>query len=227
MPPFGHDVLVASRDAPVESTRIVAGWQFWDLWPNEAVTEDGMGLSAKSLFGETPVRVSVDLLENLLAAYPRRDFQVRLWDGSIWVGGEQPRFTLVLKHPGALRAMFLSPSEFTLGEAYIYDDFDIEGEIVLLLIWPTTCLGKNAACPSVCTLPSCCGNPPQTIAGDQAHNRPIWGVRFTPRSGTDKPSAITTIFPPSFTPSGWIRARFCSSGSPYLESGAIVASETV
>jgi cyclopropane-fatty-acyl-phospholipid synthase len=89
-----------------------------------------MGLSAKSLFGETPVRVSVDLLENLLAAYPRRDFQVRLWDGSIWVGGEQPRFTLVLKHPGALRAMFLSPSEFTLGEAYIYDDFDIEGEIV-------------------------------------------------------------------------------------------------
>ena len=44
-----------------------------------------MGLSAKSLFGETPVRVSVDLLENLLAAYPRRDFQVRLWDGSIWV----------------------------------------------------------------------------------------------------------------------------------------------
>jgi cyclopropane-fatty-acyl-phospholipid synthase len=89
-----------------------------------------MGLAAKSLFGKTPVRVSVDLLENLLAAYPRRDFQVRLWDGSSWGAGRQPRFTLVLKHPGALRAMFLSPTEFTLGEAYVYDDFDIEGEIV-------------------------------------------------------------------------------------------------
>jgi cyclopropane-fatty-acyl-phospholipid synthase len=72
----------------------------------------------------------VDLLENLLATYPRRDFRVRLWDGSVWGIGKQPRFTLVLKHPGALRAMFLYPSELALGEAYIYDDFDIEGEIV-------------------------------------------------------------------------------------------------
>jgi cyclopropane-fatty-acyl-phospholipid synthase len=42
---------------------------------------------------------------------------------------KQALFTLVLKHAGALRAMFLSPSELTLGEAYIYDDFDIEGDI--------------------------------------------------------------------------------------------------
>ena len=48
-----------------------------------------MGLSAKSLVGETPVRVSVDLFESLLAAYPRRDFQIRLWDGSIWGGGKR------------------------------------------------------------------------------------------------------------------------------------------
>lgn len=40
-----------------------------------------------------------------------------------------PRFTLVLKRPEALRAMFLAPSELTLGESYIYDDFDIEGDI--------------------------------------------------------------------------------------------------
>jgi cyclopropane-fatty-acyl-phospholipid synthase len=35
----------------------------------------------------------------------------------------------VLNHPGALRAMFLPGTELGLAEAYLYDDFDIEGEI--------------------------------------------------------------------------------------------------
>jgi cyclopropane-fatty-acyl-phospholipid synthase len=52
-----------------------------------------------------------------------------LWDGSTWGANQQPRFTLVLKHPGALCDMFLSPSELTLAESYIFDDFDIEGDI--------------------------------------------------------------------------------------------------
>jgi cyclopropane-fatty-acyl-phospholipid synthase len=82
---------------------------------------------AKSLFGEA--LVGEEFLDALLADYPRRDFRVRLWDGTTWGTEKQPCFTLVLKHPGALRAMFLSPSELTLGEAYIYDDFDIEGDI--------------------------------------------------------------------------------------------------
>ncbi len=88
-----------------------------------------MGALAKSLFLETPSLVGAELLEALLADYPRRDFQVRLWDGTTWGAEKQARFTIVLKHPGALRAMFLSPSELTLGESYIYDDFDIEGDI--------------------------------------------------------------------------------------------------
>ena len=87
-----------------------------------------MGVLAKSAFGEVPSLISSELLEMLLADYPRRDFQVRLWDGTTWGAEKQPRFTLVVKHAGALRAMFLSPSELTLGEAYIYDDFDIEGD---------------------------------------------------------------------------------------------------
>jgi cyclopropane-fatty-acyl-phospholipid synthase len=91
--------------------------------------EEEMELLAKSLFRETPSLVSTELLETLLADYPRRDFQVRLWDGTTWGVEKQPRFTLVLKDAGALCAMFLSPSELTLGEAYIYDDFDIEGDI--------------------------------------------------------------------------------------------------
>ncbi len=88
-----------------------------------------MGLLAKSLFRETPSLVSAEFLDALLADYPRRDFQVRLWDGTTCRTNREPRFTLVLKHPGALRAMFLSPSELALGEAYVDDDYDIEGDI--------------------------------------------------------------------------------------------------
>lgn len=88
-----------------------------------------MGLLAKSLFGETPSLVCHKFLDDLLADYQRRDFQIQFWDGTIWGTEEQPRFTLVLNHPGALRAMFSLPSELTLGEAYIRDDFDIAGDI--------------------------------------------------------------------------------------------------
>jgi cyclopropane-fatty-acyl-phospholipid synthase len=88
-----------------------------------------MSALAKSLFRETASLVSMEFLEALLGDYPRRDFQIRLWDGCFWGTNQHPRFTLALKHPGALRAMFSRPSELTLGEAYIYDDFDIAGDI--------------------------------------------------------------------------------------------------
>jgi cyclopropane-fatty-acyl-phospholipid synthase len=88
-----------------------------------------MGAWAKSLFREATSRLSADFLDALLAHYPRRDFQLRLSDGTVWGADEHPRFTLVLKRTGILRAMFSSPSELNLGEAYIYDDFDIQGDI--------------------------------------------------------------------------------------------------
>jgi cyclopropane-fatty-acyl-phospholipid synthase len=84
---------------------------------------------AKSLLRSTPSAACTEFLDALLGEYPRRDFQVRFWDGTVWGAETQPRFTLVLKYPGALREMFSSPSELTLGEAYIYNDFDIEGDI--------------------------------------------------------------------------------------------------
>jgi cyclopropane-fatty-acyl-phospholipid synthase len=87
-----------------------------------------MGVLARSPFGETPFRATTNFLDSLLADYPRRDFRVRLWDGTSWGTEDRPRFTLVVKQPEALRAMFAFPGELTLGEAYIYDDFDIEGE---------------------------------------------------------------------------------------------------
>jgi cyclopropane-fatty-acyl-phospholipid synthase len=80
---------------------------------------------------EHAVQTSLEVLEEILGAYQPRDFAVRLWDGTVWppAPGQPAAFTLVLRHPGALRAMFLPPSEMHLAEAYIYDDFDIEGDI--------------------------------------------------------------------------------------------------
>lgn len=77
------------------------------------------------------VQQTQSLLDALTAGYAPRDFAVRFWDGSIRdpEPGQNARFTLVLQHPGALRKMFWPPHRMPLGEAYIYDDFDIEGDI--------------------------------------------------------------------------------------------------
>jgi cyclopropane-fatty-acyl-phospholipid synthase len=70
-------------------------------------------------------------LQEVLGNFHPRDFSFRLWDGSIWDAepGEPSRFTMVLRNPGALRTMFWSPSELALGEAYLHDDIDIEGNL--------------------------------------------------------------------------------------------------
>ena len=56
----------------------------------------------------------------------------RLWDGS-HIGPSDAAATIVLQHPGALRAMLLPPSDLIAGEAYVSDDVDIEGDLFSLL----------------------------------------------------------------------------------------------
>jgi len=70
-------------------------------------------------------------LQEVLGNFHPRDFSFRLWDGSVWDAepGEPSRFTMVLRNPGVLRTMFWSPSELALGEAYLNNDLDIEGDI--------------------------------------------------------------------------------------------------
>jgi cyclopropane-fatty-acyl-phospholipid synthase len=79
------------------------------------------------------VQTTLSLLQDIFGSSHVPSFAVRLWEGTTWQAespsGGLPRFTLVLQHPGALRKMFLPPSELNLGEAYIYNDFDIEGDI--------------------------------------------------------------------------------------------------
>src|SRR5213082_3592364 len=81
--------------------------------------------------------MTLSLLQEVFSTSPARDIAVRLWDGTTWQpepgSGEPAHCTLVLQHPGALRKMFVPPSDLSLGEAYIYNDFDIEGDIEALL----------------------------------------------------------------------------------------------
>lgn len=104
-----------------------------------------MGVLAKSLFRELPSALRTTFLDALLADYPQRDFQVRFWDGALWGETVHPRFVLILKNPVALRALLQSPSELSLGEAYIYDDYDIQGDIESALNLGDYVLGQKHA----------------------------------------------------------------------------------
>ena len=76
---------------------------------------------------EPALHRTVNLLERLFPV-PRR-FGMRLWDGTEMPADGRPSFHLVLNHAGALRRMFKPPIELSLGEAFILNDFDIEGDI--------------------------------------------------------------------------------------------------
>ena len=58
-----------------------------------------------------------------------RDFGVRLWDGTEIPAAGKTNFWLVIHTPGALSRMFKPPIELSLGESFIQNDFDIEGDI--------------------------------------------------------------------------------------------------
>jgi cyclopropane-fatty-acyl-phospholipid synthase len=80
-------------------------------------------------------QTTLDILDDVFGGYNESDFGVRLWDGTLWgqSAGASPAFALVLNHPGALRQMFLPPSELNLGESYIYGDYDVEGDLIAAL----------------------------------------------------------------------------------------------
>jgi len=78
---------------------------------------------------------TITILAALTRGYPA-NFAVRLWNGDRWQPGQGPTpFTLELKHPGAVRAMFWPFDRVGLGEAYIFDDFDIDGDIFAFTEW--------------------------------------------------------------------------------------------
>jgi len=71
------------------------------------------------------------LLKALWADLRARDFAVRFWDGATWEAevGCHPRFTLVFQSPEALSKILTAPTDLALGEAYVFHDIDIEGDV--------------------------------------------------------------------------------------------------
>ena len=75
------------------------------------------------------VRLTWRLLDELFGDDAAGTVGVRLWDGTLWPDDAPLPATIALKHPGALRRMFLPGTELGLAEAYLYDDFDVEGKM--------------------------------------------------------------------------------------------------
>ena len=61
----------------------------------------------------------------------RRNYDIRLWDGTVQRGGASPAadFSLFFARRGALRRMLLPPSELTIVQAIISGDVEIEGNM--------------------------------------------------------------------------------------------------
>ena len=74
---------------------------------------------------------TLNFLQELFRGYHPRNFALELWDGTQWdpEPGQFPRFRWKIKRPGALRAAFSGSNPLALAEAYIYGDFDLEGDI--------------------------------------------------------------------------------------------------
>jgi len=81
-----------------------------------------------TVISEDPVVRRVATLIGRIFPQPRA-FSVRLWDGTVLPASGKSTFSLAINQPGALRRMFKPPIELSLGEAFILNDFDIEGDI--------------------------------------------------------------------------------------------------
>ena len=69
------------------------------------------------------------VLSEIFAGCRLDNLAVRLWDGTAWPD-ERPRAAvLALNHPESLGRMFSPGTEVGLAEAYLHNDYDIEGDI--------------------------------------------------------------------------------------------------
>ena len=71
---------------------------------------------------------TVAVLTELLGPPETWHVAARLWDGTC-LGPSASRATVVLPHPWSLRSLLWPPTEINAGEAYIFGDVDVEGDI--------------------------------------------------------------------------------------------------
>ena len=70
-------------------------------------------------------------LNALFKDYGGPAFSIQLWDGWHWSSSiaERPVSTIVVRNPQTLNSLVAEPNEIALGEAFIHNDLDVEGDI--------------------------------------------------------------------------------------------------
>lgn len=91
---------------------------------------------AAHTLGDPAAEKARAILEELLEGYGPRDFAIEFWDGSRLDAdaGKFCRFTWRINHPGVFHALARRHRQVALGEAFIYGQFDIAGD--LLAVFP-------------------------------------------------------------------------------------------
>lgn len=70
------------------------------------------------------------LINELFTGYSGPPFAIRMWDGWHWRSSEaRPVCTVVVRSEQALKTLLLRPTEITLGEAFLANEIDVEGDI--------------------------------------------------------------------------------------------------
>lgn len=133
---------------------------------------------------------TLQFLHELLADYHPREFAIELWDGEQWSAESNQfrRFTWKINNPGALRRVLASPTEVALGEAYIYGDFDIDGDIEAIFPLAEFLLNKHWSVKDklrlgsiLLSLPSATApghSPPELSGAPHSRNRDRQAVTF-------------------------------------------------
>ena len=80
---------------------------------------------------ETVASQMASTLNAVFADYEGPAFAIQLWDGWRWSSSmaARPACTIVLRNPRALKSLIAEPNEIALGEAFIHEDLDVEGDI--------------------------------------------------------------------------------------------------
>jgi cyclopropane-fatty-acyl-phospholipid synthase len=74
----------------------------------------------------------MELVREVLSAYHPRDFVIELWDGARWEAEADPRFQVIVHRPEAFAAFLDLDTDLALGEAYVFGDVDVEGDLEAL-----------------------------------------------------------------------------------------------
>ncbi len=87
-----------------------------------------LNFDVRAVSPEAVEQRTIQILDQLLGQVSDR-VGVRLWNHTLWPDDRTRPATLVLQHSGALAQMFSAGTEVGLAEAYLRNDFDIEGDI--------------------------------------------------------------------------------------------------